>query len=102
MPQIRRIVGHSLGGAVALELQKRNPNLQTVTYGAPVTSISGGERYRELLDPVSIFDRGANMTLPSGINPHSYNALGARYHEFSNGTSMNGYTAPDGTNVLYR
>ncbi len=40
LPQIRRVVGHSLGGAVTLELQRANPNLKTVTYGAPAISAS--------------------------------------------------------------
>ena len=45
-PQIRRVVGHSLGGAVALELQKSHPqlNLQSETYGAPVLSLSGSSQ----------------------------------------------------------
>ena len=41
-PKIRRIVGHSLGGAVSLELGKERPDLKTRTYGAPVVSMSGG------------------------------------------------------------
>ena len=39
-PQLTRVVGHSLGGAVALDLQKRNPGLHSVTYGAPVLDIN--------------------------------------------------------------
>jgi hypothetical protein len=72
MPQIKRGVGHSLGGAVALELQKKNPGLKSVTYGAPVVSAaSGGERYRQLGDPVAAFDCGAKTSLPGGLIPHS-------------------------------
>ena len=33
---IKRDIGHSLGGSVALELQKNYPGLDTRTYGAPV------------------------------------------------------------------
>ena len=79
-PQIRRVVGHSLGGAVALELQKSHPqlNLQSETYGAPVFSLSGSsQRHRHWLDPVAILDWGAETTLPQGLNPHSYQALAA-------------------------
>ena len=69
MPQIRRVVGHSLGGAVTLELQRANPNLKTVTYGAPVISASGGERHRAaLFDPVAMFDFGATTELLRGID----------------------------------
>lgn len=35
-PNIKRAVGHSLGGSVALELQKNYPGLESRTYGAPV------------------------------------------------------------------
>ena len=85
-PKLTRVVGHSLGGAVALDLQKRNPTLQSVTYGAPVLDINPfvhNERYRHMGDPVSAFDWGAESWLPpKGGHPHSYHDLAARWHEF--------------------
>ena len=75
MPQLNRAVGHSLGGAVALELQK-NKGLETTTYGAPVFSLtSGGDRHRQFLDPVAMFDFAAQTTLPRSLNPHGYAPL---------------------------
>ena len=37
-PQIKKLVGHSLGGITTLRLQKENPerNFEVITYGAPV------------------------------------------------------------------
>ncbi|MFM7989252.1 MAG: hypothetical protein ACKPKO_59055, partial [Candidatus Fonsibacter sp.] len=35
-PNIDRVVGHSLGGVVSLELQKNYPGQKSRTYGAPV------------------------------------------------------------------
>ena len=32
-PQLTRVVGHSLAGSIALDMQQKNPNLHTVTYG---------------------------------------------------------------------
>ena len=85
-PQLTRVVGHSLGGAVALDLQKRNPSLHSVTYGAPVLDINPfvhNERYRHMGDPVSAFDWGAESWLPpKGGHPHSYHDLAARWHDF--------------------
>ena len=79
------VVGHSLGGAVALQMQKEDPKLQARTYGAPVfdpLGINPGERSRSRFDPVSIFDRGAKSTLdaPAGDVSafHSYEATGSR------------------------
>ena len=39
-PNITHAVGYSMGGSVALELQKRYPQLQTRTYSAPVVDFS--------------------------------------------------------------
>ena len=40
-PQIDTIIGHSLGGSVALEINKQNKNhFKTRTYGAPVLDFS--------------------------------------------------------------
>jgi len=78
-PKIRRVVGHSLGGAVALQMQHDNPNLKSMTYGAPVLSFSGSsERRRSLGDPISMFDFGSRETAPSTYNPHSYQDIGNR------------------------
>ncbi len=73
--KITKLVGHSLGGSVALELQgNMGPrNFKTNTYGAPVLSITPSEnRYRNFGDPVSILDRGSKSSLNVGLNPHTY------------------------------
>ncbi len=53
-PNIKNVVGHSLGSAVAYEAQKQNPNrnLNVVAYNAPIVSqpgdASGQQRSRSL------------------------------------------------------
>ena len=72
-PNIKLAVGDSLGGSVALELQKHHPELQTRTFGAPVVDLTGAinppwkadptvQRYRNAGDPISIFDSKAHTT----------------------------------------
>ena len=85
--EIDTVVGHSLGGSVSLELQKNYPNRikKSRTYGAPVMDLLGSEadnndRYRNWLDPVSIFDRGAKKSikwnvLDSGSLTHDYSNI---------------------------
>ena len=77
--KVKRGVGHSLGGSVALEMQKnlgeQGVKLDSRTFGAPVidTNIFShhAERYRHPTDPVSIFDRGAKWG-DWKVYPHSY------------------------------
>jgi len=73
--QITSLTGHSLGGSVALQLQKDFPerNLNINTYGAPVVSLTPStNRFRNYMDPVSMFDQGAKSNIHIGLNPHSY------------------------------
>ena len=86
--EIDTVVGHSLGGSVSLELQKNYPNRikKSRTYGAPVMDLLGSEsqnndRFRNWLDPVSVFDRGAKKSvkwnlLDSGSSTHDYSNIG--------------------------
>ena len=74
-PNVKKVVGHSLGGSVALELEKSMPNtFESTTYGAPVVSFKGGNRYRHKNDLISAFDFGAK-SVGFSINPieaHSF------------------------------
>ena len=92
-PQIRTIVGHSLGGAVAHQLQTDHPELKTVTYGAPSISwgTKGGEnRFRNAWDPVSMFDRGAVQR--HHPNPLHYAGL---THDFHNSPNVSAQPSAD-------
>ena len=71
-PNIQRAVGDSLGGAVALERQKHRLELKVRAYGAPVINLKGAiqptwnantERYRNLGDPISMFDSSAHTAI---------------------------------------
>jgi len=106
-PNIQRVIGHSLGGSVALELQKNHPGLESRTYGAPVWNPIGGdakaERYRNWFDPVSVFDRSAKRSFKG--NPfdsfsmtHDYGNIATKFT--SDPTSANGWLNPDGSASL--
>ena len=99
-PNITRVVGHSLGGAVAVEMTKNHPNLNYRTYGAPVFDPFGlgrlndninslltgeknkNERYANWLDPVAIMDASAEHSIffePGFSGPHEYDSM-AKHH----------------------
>ena len=70
-PNIKRVVGDSQGGSIALELQKNHPVLMSRTYNAPVFDLKGltpfsdnskVERYRNSGDIVSALDSSAHIT----------------------------------------
>ena len=78
---IKRLVGHSLGGSVSLELSK-GLNIPATTYGAPVLDLiprnpfHKPDRYACKSDPVAITDFGAKKILCADrLNPHSYSGL---------------------------
>jgi hypothetical protein len=78
---IPRLVGHSLGGSVGLELSK-DFNIPATTYGAPVVDLiprnpfHRPHRYACKFDPVAITDFGAKkIPCSDRLNPHSYSGL---------------------------
>jgi pimeloyl-ACP methyl ester carboxylesterase len=107
-PNIKNIVGHSLGGSVALELQKNNPNLASRTYGAPVwdpfsedQKTGNVDRYRNAFDPFSIFDGSAKTSVKwdpfsSYSFTHDYSNLGKNFTTSDNDNAY-GWQNQDGT-----
>jgi hypothetical protein len=82
---VNRVVGHSLGGSVALELAKNKDIEFSRTFGAPVTDPNpyhrgAADRYRHLGDPVSLSDRGASLGRLM-LYPHSYTGFKEIYDE---------------------
>ena len=76
MQGVNVVVGHSLGGAVALSLSQHY-HVHPVTYAAPVFDLNpfnpqGQDRYRTLGDPVASLDLAAVTSLPTSLNPHSF------------------------------
>ena len=107
-PNIKRVVGHSSGGSIARELQKNYAGLESRTYGAPVWNPIGGdakaERYRNWLDPISVFDRSAARSFKT--NPfdsfsmtHDYGNIATKFQP-TGSDNASGYMTPDGTVAL--
>jgi len=70
----KNVVGHSLGSSIALELQREYPDMNVITYGAPIVDINPfqrPQRSRHYGDPISMMDFGATSSFSSGWNPHS-------------------------------
>lgn len=79
-----RVVGHSLGGAVANQLRK-DEGVDYELYNAPVWGGRKSERghhHRHRLDPVSMFDRWADSEGFITMNPHGYAGLARKRGRF--------------------
>jgi hypothetical protein len=86
---ITRLVGHSLGGSVALEISKNYNISNATTYGAPVVDLiprnpwHKPDRIACKGDPVAILDLGAKkVNCLDRLNQHSYRGL-ERFRGFS-------------------
>jgi len=84
---VDRVVGHSLGGSVALQLQKDKDIPLSRTFGAPVLDFDPGithkvlaDRFRHPLDPVSMLDRNAKWGPLKGY-PHMYGGFKETFDE---------------------
>ncbi len=84
-PQVKHLSGHSLGGVVAMQLQKRHPQqIQSArTFGAPVFDPTGVdkfmpsgnfanplgklERFKNAGDPVAMFDNSAKTSIKTNL-----------------------------------
>ena len=87
--KVKHLVGHSMGGNVALEMQKEKPHLKSTTYGAAVWqpfSTEQGDRYRHGGDPISMFDRGAK-TIGGSWNPVSAHAFTGYPEDYTSNTA---------------
>ena len=70
-PEITRVVGHSLGAAVAERLAA-DRGLEKELYAAPRFSWQHDEHAHKYWgDPISFFDFGASSTWSPTVNPHS-------------------------------
>ena len=85
------MVSHSLGGSVALEMNKNSKFKSVTTYGAPVLQVgkqvSENIRFRHPFDIVSAFDNGSTPVALSSFNPltlHSYDFYKDQGKEYSN------------------
>jgi hypothetical protein len=87
---IDTVIGHSLGGAIALNLEQKygkkgdNPYgiVQSKTFGSATASLpgGGGDRIRYIGDPISALDFGATTVIPSlsqrwNNSAHSFSGL---------------------------
>jgi len=98
-PQVKRVFGHSLGGSVALTIAQQH-NLVSRTYGAPVVSLRGGERYRAMGDPISALDFGATTSIVMGY-PHGYQNIANKTHKPSSDVGKNSFDK-NGVVNMYR
>ena len=79
-PDIKMVVGHSLGAAVCDALVQDNPALKEMAYGDPYPQwVAGKGHHRVDGDPISLADVTADTTFPSSIDPHSYWDVASRY-----------------------
>jgi len=110
--EIDTTIGHSLGGAIALNLQSKykqkgdNPYgiIQSKTFGSATASLpgSGGDRIRYFGDPISALDFGATTVMPTlsqrwNNSAHSFSGLSIPDRVLLHDTPKNPLTpsAPD-------
>ena len=74
--EVKHLVSHSFVSSVSAQLTKDNPEREVslTTYGAPCISRRSNItddyiKFRSILDPVSIADRGAITVYTGSLNP---------------------------------
>ena len=98
-PNIDTIIGHSAGGAAALEKARHDKRYSTITYNSPTFDADmftkhnvvkkKTSRYANMFDPVAMFDFQAQRNFIPGYNPHSYFNAPRRNNNFFNDDFVN-------------
>jgi len=115
MPQVNRIVTHSLSARTALTIDDENPGRYDVqAYSTPILSPhipylndkADPRRVKGWVDPVSMLDENAGTVIPTTtFNLHSYDQLGkgkfSPYYGRDTGFA-DGYQNADGSLSLFR
>jgi hypothetical protein len=103
-PEVKHLVGHSLGGATVLEAAKTRPDLKTTTYGAPVFDIfpktlleNAPTRFANRGDPIAALDSKAQSASNGLGNPHSF----ANFTHTSAEDGRPGYENADGSVTIF-
>lgn len=79
---IARVVGHSLGGAVAFEIAKQYPDVDAVLFNAPMGQLENWppnvRSLRHPLDPVSMIGQNMETVADATGDPHGYQDIASR------------------------
>lgn len=79
-PDVKMVVGHSLGAAVCDALVQDNPSLKEMAYGDPYPMwVAGKGHHRVDGDPISLADVTADTRFPSSFDPHGYYSIASLY-----------------------
>jgi len=79
-PDIKMVVGHSLGAAVCDALVQDNPALKEMAYGDPYPQwVAGKGHHRVDGDPIALADVTADTRFPSSLDPHGYWSIASLY-----------------------
>ena len=79
-PEVKMVVGHSLGAAVCDAITQDMPQMIEMAYGDPYPQfVMGKGHHRVDGDPIALADVTADTRFPSSLDPHDYWSVASTY-----------------------